>query len=265
MKIRMIKQRFNFKLTAVLNITEGVRIVTKVSMTFLFVRSRYDYLMKYYLICNECNAPVFRVYFLSDHFEIVILQHIHNFPTEELKSCCCYSQYTQLHKKQCYKNFLIHLYKVQFSVNYYICDGKLSTTKYQISDASFGLLKKLSRAYPKNPEIKMEKMMALDAYSNQQCRNIIGESTMQIKVLSILNGLPGRIKIRVHEVDSNELPFADGFSIHGFSWICPWAIEAIQKFQYLELDATFSILKTYICIIPQIIVNGISLPLGFIA
>lgn len=219
---------------------------------------------KYYLICDENNAPFFRVYFLSDHFEIVILQHIPNRITEELKPCCNYSQYSQLYKKSCSKNFMIHLYKVQFSVNYYTCDGKVSTSKYQISDASFGLLKKLSRAYPKNPEIRMEKMMALDSYSYQQCKNILSESTIKIKILSILNGLPGRIKIRVHELDVNELPFEECFSIHGFSWICPWSIEAIQKFQYIELDATFSILKPYICIIPQIIINGISLPLGFI-
>lgn len=60
------------------------------------------------------------ILFLSDHFEFVILQHIPNLTTEELRLCCNYKQHTQLYKKPCSKTFLIYLYKVQFSVNYYI-------------------------------------------------------------------------------------------------------------------------------------------------
>ncbi len=52
--------------------------------------------------------------------------------------------------------------------------------------------------------------------------------------------------------------------MHGFCWVTPWAVEAVTKFQYIELDCTFSILKPYITLIPQIIVNGLSLPLGFL-
>ncbi len=52
--------------------------------------------------------------------------------------------------------------------------------------------------------------------------------------------------------------------MHGFCRVTPWAVEAVTKFQYIELDCTFSILKPYITLIPQIIVNGLSLPLGFL-
>lgn len=111
----------------------------------------------------------------------------------------------------------------------------------------------------------MDKMISLNAYSKQQVRNILQESTFQIEILNILNSLQGKVKIHVHQKQPDEIPFEKDFSIHGFSWICPWSIEAILKFQYIELDVTFSILKPYVCAIPQIIINGISLPLGFIA
>ena len=40
---------------------------------------------KYYTIYNEQKSPIFRVYFIDDHFEIVILDHIPNLLTEKLE------------------------------------------------------------------------------------------------------------------------------------------------------------------------------------
>lgn len=220
---------------------------------------------KYYTIYNEQKSPIFRVYFIDDHFEIVILDHIPNLPTEELEPSTTYFQFTQLYKKPNSTNFVINLYKIKFSINYYMLNGHSSTTKYVLSEASFTLLKKLTKAYPNNPEIRMEKIISIDSYSNTQSKNILIQSAIQIQLLHILNGLPGRVKIRIHELNADEIPFEEEYSVHGFSWVCPWTVEAIQKFQYIELDATFSILKPYVCMIPQIINNGVALPLGFLA
>lgn len=47
-------------------------------------------------------------------------------------------------------------------------------------------------------------------------------------------------------------------------WITIWAEEAIMKFQYLELDATFELTKPYKLVCSQIISYGLALLLGFI-
>lgn len=52
-------------------------------------------------------------------------------------------------------------------------------------------------------------------------------------------------------------------NINRIMWIMLWAEEAIMKFQYLELDATFEPTKPYILVCPQIISNGLAIPSGF--
>lgn len=83
-------------------------------------------------------------------------------------------------------------------------------------------------------------------------------------MISTLKSFKGIIKVFVHRTSDLEISFDDRSNIHGFLWVTPWAIDAIQKFQYIELDGTFEIAKPYVLSCPQIIVNGISLPLGFI-
>lgn len=68
----------------------------------------------------------------------------------------------------------------------------------------------------------------------------------------------------MYSAEENELWYDNNSTIHGFSWITPWDVEAINKFQYLELDITFSLLHPYVLMVPQIIVNGLSLPLGIL-
>lgn len=98
--------------------------------------------IKSYTIYDEQVEPVFHIYFLSNHFKIVILCHVPGFPLVELSSNATYIQYAQLYKKASSSNFQNTLYQVRFTLNYYIVNEKTSTTKYQISTASFSLLKK---------------------------------------------------------------------------------------------------------------------------
>lgn len=75
----------------------------------------------------------------------------------------------------------------------------------------------------------------------------------------------GVSKIYTHPIVNGEIIINEEKSIHAFSWVAPWSYEVIHKSQYVELDCTFSILDPYVTAIPQFIMNGISVPVGYIA
>jgi hypothetical protein len=47
------------------------------------------------------------------------------------------------------------------------------------------------------------------------------------------------------------------------AWLAPWAVHALIHACYWELDASFTILKPYIYIVPQAVINNVAIPLGF--
>ena len=75
----------------------------------------------------------------------------------------------------------------------------------------------------------------------------------------------GISRIFTHPKEEGEIIYDSEKSIHAFSWVAPWAYEIIHNCQYVELDCTFAILYPYVTSIPQFIVNGIAVPVGYIA
>ena len=106
-----------------------------------------------------------------------------------------------------------------FFINFTIINNNAATAQYDISPASFSLLKKLARIYPHNHEISMEKIISNNAYSKKQSQNILRDSSTSVNILNILATLKGKVKIHVHYKCIDELSFGENHSIHGFSWI----------------------------------------------
>ena len=75
----------------------------------------------------------------------------------------------------------------------------------------------------------------------------------------------GVSKIFTHAKEDGEISLNSENKIHAFSWIAPWASEMIHNSQNVELDCTFAILYPYVVSIPQFIINGLAVPVGYIA
>ena len=164
-------------------------------------------------------------------------------------------------RKKEIKNIKVDILELLFTLNYQ--GTKVSTTHFKLSDASFQLLKKLSRIYPTSPEIACQRI-AIESYSIQQKYNIYRSLTVKIDLITLLKSFKGIVLLFIHKNAEFEMLYDKASSIYGIIWIAPWAMEAIIKFQYMELDATFELTKPYFLLCPQIITNGLSLPLGFI-
>lgn len=107
-------------------------------------------------------------------------------------------------------------------------------------------------------------MKVIESYSYQQKLNIYNNLTIDIDLITLLKTFTDIVKVFMHKTTNPEIPFDKSNSIHGLLWIAPWDFEAICKFQYLELDEIFELAKPYTLACPQIIENGLALPLGFI-
>ncbi len=222
-----------------------------------------QYSEKYYTIHDE-EGPVFRVYNISKSIEVIILK-VPKVPILTHLEDLSYSQMSLLYKKVSAINFHVDVFKFNYSLNFYMIGGRPDTSSYKISSASFDLLKKLSRLFPRNTEIINEKMLCINSYTHQQQINIYRSVAKDVELLQILFDQFGITRIYMHRYLEGEIKLDESNSINGFLWIAPWAYDAISKFSYIELDCTFSILKPYVTCIPQLIVKNISLPIGFIA
>lgn len=216
----------------------------------------------YHIIYDPTMGHVFYVY-LKEPIQVVVINPP-KVPIKLINPFLNYSDVRKYYRKSSDVNFKTCMYELNFVMNFYSIGSKKSTIYYKMSEASLSILKKLSRIYPNNAEIAAEKILAIESYSLQQKINIFNCITVDVDLLSILKSLIGYTKVYIHKTEENEIKFDQNSSIHGFIWITPWALEAIKKFQYIELDCTFEILKPYVTSIPQIIANGLSLPLGFI-
>lgn len=222
----------------------------------------------YYVILDE-KGPLFRVYFIKNntglYYIYVIILRMPNLPITKIDSNISYYQMSLWYKNISLKNFNVDIYKLDLHLNFYMLGKKPSTSFYRISKASFVLLKKLVRIFPKNFDVKNEQLLCIEAYSEQQKRNIYKSLAQQIQIIDIMMQHNGVSKIYTHPIVNGEIIINEEKSIHAFSWVAPWSYEVIHKSQYVELDCTFSILDPYVTAIPQFIMNGISIPVGYIA
>ena len=216
----------------------------------------------YYIVYDIHLGAIFYVY-LKNPIKVVILRSP-NATEKIVYEYVNFNSVSNLYMKKENKNIKVNVYEIQLILQYQMLGTKHSTTHLKLSDASFSLLKKLARLYPTSPEIAAEKMKAIDSYSYQQKLNIYNNLTIDIDLITLLKTFKGIVKVFVHSTTNPEIPYDKSNSVHGLLWIAPWAFEAICKFQYLELDGTFELAKPYTLACPQIIVNGLALPLGFI-
>ena len=210
---------------------------------------------KYYIIYDN-DGPIFKVFFANNNIIEIIILKISNIS---------YSQISFLYKNISQLNFRVDIFKFKFNLNFYMLGKNPNTAFYKISNASFDLLKKLVRLFPLNNDIKNEQILCINSYSQKQQRNISKSLAKEIGILQIMLQYKGITKIFTHKKENGEIEINNDKSVHAFSWVAPWAYEVIHKFQYVELDCTFSILFPYVVSIPQFIVNGISLPVGYVA
>ena len=218
---------------------------------------------KYYIIYDDKHGPIFHAYFINEEFEIIVKQ-TPQVSTTIFQQNLLYSQVSHLYKDVSFTNFTVNVFQFFFSFSYIVLGDKISNMKHKISDASFEILKKLARMFPNNPDIINEKLHSIDTYSGQQKINIYKQISTEVHLVEIMLQHNGISKIYLHPSQDGELKFDANNTIHGFAWIAPWSLEAIKNFDYMELDCTFSIVRPYTICIPQIIVNDISLPLGYI-
>lgn len=169
-----------------------------------------------------------------------------------------------LYKKPITKRIKVYVYQLTLTPHFYSYGDKISSAAFKMSSASFDLLKKCSRIFPHSAEIESEKIHYAQFYSNQQKINLYKSITVEIDLINLLKGFEGVVKIYIHQKKEKELEFDEVSGVHGFIWIAPWSTDAIHKVQYMELDATFELSKPYTLCCPQAVVNGLSLPLGFI-
>lgn len=218
---------------------------------------------KYFLLLDE-QTPIFRLYLSREAIEIIILHQ----PRATLKiqtANLCYAQVSHLYRKVSLSNFPVNIYRLDFSLNFYMLGNRPETTGYKVSTASFEILKMLNRFYPNSQEILTEKLICIDAYSHQQKINIYKSIANEVRLIHILAQQKGISRVYIHETKDGELKYNDSLSINGFCWLSPWVLEALMNLSYFELDCTFAILSPYVTCIPQLIMKNVSLPIGFIA
>lgn len=201
---------------------------------------------------------------IKKNIEVIILRNPNIELTKTIQNLGYY-QISFLYKKISQINFSVDIYQFNFNLNFYMLGKKPNSSFYKISNASFEMLKKIVRLFPSNYDIKNEQLLCIESYSQKQNCNIFKTLAQEIGIIQILFEHKGISKIFTHPKENGEITINNDKSIHAFSWVAPWAFEVIHKFQYVELDCTFSILDPYVVSIPQFIVNGISLPVGNVA
>ena len=79
-----------------------------------------QYNQKYYLIMDDHQVPIFRVYLSQPSIEVIILD-VPKVPIQIQVQNLCYSQVSHLYRKISLENFSVNIFRIELSLNLYIC------------------------------------------------------------------------------------------------------------------------------------------------